>query len=398
MIASDRYNFNKHVWDMDPRFYVIQRKYVLAIEVIFCFVSGLIKISILLFFRRLSVRAVSKTFAWATWFSIGFIASSSIAFALVPLLGCRPFSAFWDQADVTKMFSNDYKYTCFNEGIDVFSAAVVSAVQDLLAALLPTFLYWNLRIPVRQKIALFGIFAIGYGAVAMGALRAYYSWRLFWVTYDVTWQTWYAWITALLELHIGAICANAPALKVFCKEYLNLDKLVARSRTNSKGMSSNGLRSKSSSHGTFASSRVGTIFVALCFRNSDQTRQKDGYLSGPYSNVSIDHHGGVLFKKDADLTHSDASMLNSVDIINDRYNADIELGSYRSPSHGSGSKQVPTWPANHGVNDLQALPSFSSRPYPVNATPRPPPNVFRHTFSHFPPKSQTQSPAWQGWS
>jgi len=69
----------------------------------------------------------------------------------------------------------------------VLAASIISAAQDFITAILPTFLYWNLRIPLKQKMALFGIFAIGYGVVALGLLRAYYSWRTFYNTWDVTW-------------------------------------------------------------------------------------------------------------------------------------------------------------------------------------------------------------------
>jgi hypothetical protein len=383
---------------MDPRFYIIQRKFVLAIEVIFSFASALIKISILLFFRRLSVRSVSNTFKWMTWFSIGFIASSSIAFMLVPIFGCRPISAFWDQADITKMFSPDYKYTCFNEGVDVFTAAIVSAVQDLLTAILPTFLYWNLQIPVRQKAALFGIFAIGYVAVAMGALRAYYSYRLFWVTYDVTWETWNAWITALIELHIGAICANAPALKVFCKEYLRLDKLTSRSKSSSKGLSSAGSRSKHSAKGTSNSSRAGTILVALCFRSADSRPRKDGYLSESHTDTLIDHHGGILLQKDVHVAHSDASMLDSMDTFNGNYDADIELGDYATVHHARDVGRGSGLTTERSVEDLQALPPISSQPHPAIAKPLPPPPSVKHSLGRAPLKSNRWSPAWHAWS
>ncbi|KAF1941081.1 hypothetical protein EJ02DRAFT_378570, partial [Clathrospora elynae] len=214
---------NRHIWDInvlgDPGKVVRSRKYILAIESIFCIASGLIKISILLFYRRLSSRVVSRTFKWVTWITIGFIASYSIALTIVPILGCQPISAFWDQADLVKILQG-YKFHCFDEGADVVAASVISAAQDLITAVLPTFLYWNLRIPTRQKVALFGVFAIGYGVVALGILRAYYSWRTFYNTYDVTWSTWDIILASMLELHIGSFCANAPAAKFFFAHFL----------------------------------------------------------------------------------------------------------------------------------------------------------------------------------
>ncbi|KAJ4350083.1 uncharacterized protein N0V89_008704 [Didymosphaeria variabile] len=123
-LAADVYHFNKHVWDVQPHFYIIQRKYVMAIESTFCLASGLIKVSILLFYKRLGSRAVSNTFRWATRLTIVFITANSIAFTLVPIFGCQPISAFWEQSDIIKV-AQGYKYKCFNEGADVFSAAAM---------------------------------------------------------------------------------------------------------------------------------------------------------------------------------------------------------------------------------------------------------------------------------
>jgi hypothetical protein len=48
--------------------------------------------------------------------------------------------------------------------------------------------------PARQKLALFSVFAVSYVAVALGAMRAYSSYRLFFVTYDVTWAACDVWL------------------------------------------------------------------------------------------------------------------------------------------------------------------------------------------------------------
>jgi hypothetical protein len=48
--------------------------------------------------------------------------------------------------------------------------------------------------PTRQKLALFSVFAVSYVAVALGALRAYSSYRLFFETYDVTWAACDVWL------------------------------------------------------------------------------------------------------------------------------------------------------------------------------------------------------------
>jgi hypothetical protein len=50
----------------DPQKLVKARKYILTVECMFRVASGLIKTSVLLFYRRLSARTISATFRWVT--------------------------------------------------------------------------------------------------------------------------------------------------------------------------------------------------------------------------------------------------------------------------------------------------------------------------------------------
>lgn len=354
----------------------------MAIESIFCIAAGLIKISILLFYRRLSSRAISKPFRWATWLSIGYIAMYSTAFALIPIFGCRPISAFWDQLDATKVLKG-YKFKCFNEGADVFAASVISSSQDLLTAMLPTFLYWNLKIPFRQKVALFGIFAIGYGVVALGALRSYYNWIIFFETYDVTWVAWNSWIWTLVELHVGAMCANAPALKVFFKQYLKLDKLTTRSKSVSDGSRRRGA-------GPLPRSGYGKF----TFWKSAHSRSKNGYFSEPHTELSVDPHGGVKVQKEIRISHSPISKHSSTDRITGRYDDDVEMGSLETRAPSADSK-------SDYREEVQALPRISSHgppQAPENATPLAPPPTAKNSLSPFPFKHKDGTQHWQHWS
>jgi hypothetical protein len=70
----------------------------MAIYILYSLTSGLIKLSILLFYRRLSSRAVSPAFRWTMRITIFVIGGYSIAFIIIPIFACRPLSAFWDEA------------------------------------------------------------------------------------------------------------------------------------------------------------------------------------------------------------------------------------------------------------------------------------------------------------
>jgi len=91
---------------------------------------------------------------------------SVIAYLLVFLSAfffvCTPFSAYWKQADYVWLVTNGDKFSCRNEGVIIISSAIVSAVQDFVACGLPMILFWKLRIPMKQKFALGGIFSLGF--------------------------------------------------------------------------------------------------------------------------------------------------------------------------------------------------------------------------------------------
>lgn len=368
--------FDRHIWDINlfkhPESVVIARKYVLAILCIFCTASGLIKISILLFYRRLSDRVVSKTFRWITWLAIGSIAIFTIALTLAPVLGCNPISAFWDQTNFNKL-AKGYKYHCFNEGADVFSASVISAFQDLITALLPTTLYWNLRIPMRQKIALFGIFAIGYGVAALGAMRAYYSWKIYYDTYDVTWYTWDLFLVTMLELHVGCFCANAPTLKVFFNHFFH-EKLTSSAKR-SKGSGQNGQKNSELSGTQSSKSSAGMLKekVSILFSKGSSTHSRDGYLSEPHTDIIVDAQGGVRVQKETQAPRSPPLTIgtqrtrpdlrestDTTDMICAQYYDDIEMGRYTTCRNS----QVSSVHSQGILEDLdiEALPAMPQTP------------------------------------
>lgn len=409
---------------------MVARKYVLAILCLFCVASGLIKISILLFYRRLSSRVVSNIFRWATWLTIGFIATSSIAFTLAPILGCQPISAFWDQVNSAKVLKG-YKYHCFNEGADVVAASVISTVQDFITALLPTFLYWNLRIPVRQKIALFGIFAIGYGVAALGILRAYYSWQTFFETYDVTWVTWDLFVVTLLELHVGCFCANAPTFKVFFKHFFH-DKLTSSAKQSAASEQKNQLSGTQSSK---SSASLLKEKVSSFFTKSSSTHSSCGYLSEPHTNISVDEHGGVQVQREVHVDHSPAlstvmesthrelrESVDTTDMICAHYYDDIEMGDYTTGRNSQiSSLNSPDTPNGTDIEALPAMPKSprsmkslmpfhrQSRSPQVHTHPEWPNLLFPATIAEEQPSEASRSdlhapwssqrkPEWQTWT
>lgn len=119
----------------------------MAIYALFTLASGLIKMSVLLFYRRLASRAVSRAFRWTLRITIAMIGiytsetphpqklhwarltSNAVVFIFITILMCRPISAFWDQEDIKILAKGGYKYKCANEGAEIVANGVISTVQ-----------------------------------------------------------------------------------------------------------------------------------------------------------------------------------------------------------------------------------------------------------------------------
>jgi hypothetical protein len=333
-----------HIWDVDLTLFTIQRKLILTIEILFVVGTGLIKISILLFFRRLGSRGVPKAFRITTWVAIGFTIGSTIAFFISPLVGCRPISGYWEQSSVTNI-ALGVKFNCNKEGAAITAAGVVSTVQDLICALLPNFIYWNARIPFRQKAALMAIFATAYGVAAFGGLRTYATWVLFYETYDVSWQLWEIWNWTLLELHIGVICANAPALKAFVSRYLNIKTIASNQHAQYPQAGSSKAKSSQAKSSQTGSSQMSSQSHS---NTSGKVRAKMAAWKNPYANhgyysqptqFSVDETGGLNSNEDSEEDPSDTLHTSGDSTRSERQyvNGDVELGIITNdalyPSH-----------------------------------------------------------------
>jgi hypothetical protein len=74
---------------------------------------------------------------------------------------CTPFDVYWKLADYVWLQLHQGEFHCYNEGVEIMASCIISAVQDFIACGLPLILFWKLRIPLKQKVALGGIFSLG---------------------------------------------------------------------------------------------------------------------------------------------------------------------------------------------------------------------------------------------
>jgi hypothetical protein len=292
----EKYYFNRHQWDVEFKYFPVQRKFVVAVYVLYSLASGLIKLSVILFYRRLAKGLVSPIYRWILITTFVVTATSTMAFVLISIFTCHPIDAFWKQVDFELLLQpGGYNYTCINEGKTVFAAGIISTLTDAVVVIMPTLLCWNLQIPLRQKIALYSIFAVSFTTIGLGAIRTYSSYQVFFATYDVMWATSHTFFWSLLELHIGAMCANAPALKVFVKHLATTEKISNWISSKTRSNLSTG-RHDSVAPGTPSTPRTPTWDRFTSWKRPHSLRTS-GCISEPHSSVSTDKHGGIVQMK-----------------------------------------------------------------------------------------------------
>src|SRR5271170_7844343 len=120
--------------------------------------SCCVKISVLLFYRRLSV-SFTKTFLIATWVGIAFNVCYLITFLVITGTLCFPLAAYWQQFNPEWLAT--HTFTCTKD-ITLPTSGALGCLGDAYSTILPLLLIANLDYPKRQKLALYALFVLGF--------------------------------------------------------------------------------------------------------------------------------------------------------------------------------------------------------------------------------------------
>jgi hypothetical protein len=84
-------------------------------ESLYVLSTGLTKISILLFFRRLGKGTMSRGFLWAMYIALFSVVAYMVAFLFDLFLSCRPLNANWNRVDLAWLGEHYGKFSCVSE-------------------------------------------------------------------------------------------------------------------------------------------------------------------------------------------------------------------------------------------------------------------------------------------
>ncbi|VBB84182.1 Putative protein of unknown function [Podospora comata] len=164
----------------------------------------LVKISLLSYF--LTVFSAYHWFVICDYILLALTTGYGIAFVIVSLAGCRPFSANWDKV-------SNPDYVCIETSNFYVAQTGVGAILDCLILLLPGGVILGLRsMRRRRKWGLWGIFSFGIVICGVSITRLVYNNMEEWMATNFTEYAGIAALLGALEANLSIVCACMPAM------------------------------------------------------------------------------------------------------------------------------------------------------------------------------------------
>ncbi|KAG0639415.1 hypothetical protein HOY80DRAFT_1136791 [Tuber brumale] len=211
------------LWAISDEEFELWFKCTLASSFLYPVMMSTVRISVLLFYRRL-IGPTYKIFQYSIKALILLTIPYVVTYELLLGLMCRPPSSFWKPFKRNADCGDVYY---FKLHITLYS---VSLAFDVLILLLPMKIIWGLKMSLRQRILVCTL--IGFGASAcFGIAYRLALWILEMKRYpyiDPRWSSnplsqvippqfdrygWTYWVPSLLESNMAIIGASLPALK-----------------------------------------------------------------------------------------------------------------------------------------------------------------------------------------
>lgn len=160
-----RFNFGKHLWDLEDGQLQSALKYcwspflhksfaLLTRPVFVCWnlyvvTLGLVKASLVVFYLYVFQ---GPRFRIACWVVLGLITVSTVVIQLLTIFACTPVQSFWDR---------DIKGKCLDIGAIGFANSALAILQDVIILIMPMPSLFKLQMKARRKIAVAFMFAVG---------------------------------------------------------------------------------------------------------------------------------------------------------------------------------------------------------------------------------------------
>lgn len=217
------------------------------------------------------------------------------------IVACSPTSAYWESFN--PFYDKEFK--CHETSFSNVLSGVLSVASDAWSVLLPCIMLYNFEAPRRQKIALNIIFSLGLLVVAAGCVRTYYLSKVG-HSVDLTWDGYDILVWAQLETQLSLICASAPALRVFFRDFLSkpVQRIFSSARSDSRQHSrrtSKRIHDESSQSSSGSDSMPLTSFTADKSGNLERLSEEDAETAAPHNRASTKRMAATQIELDRAL-------------------------------------------------------------------------------------------------
>ncbi|KAJ5523030.1 hypothetical protein N7513_012574 [Penicillium frequentans] len=213
-LLGGHYGMGKHIWLTTVEDMIIMKKILFSYLFIYIFELFIVKISLLMFYRRIFGSSGSY------WICV-ILASGWTTGSMIALLTCpSPVSYFW--SEISNSGGGHYRYDFYNYYI---GNAASNVVTDFFILLVPIPVIWRLKMRFTQKIMVSGVLLLGIFVCAISIVRLNY------ITFlknniDLTWTISSVYVWSTLEPCIAIICACLPALQPVIQSAMKLEYII----------------------------------------------------------------------------------------------------------------------------------------------------------------------------
>ncbi|KAI1414889.1 hypothetical protein F5Y13DRAFT_187577 [Hypoxylon sp. FL1857] len=216
---------------------------------------------------------IQQRFLWAIIYTQFIV---DVGIIIISYTQCRPISGYWDTS-VEAVCWPPYvqQYGGFFQGS-------VCSLVDLILALFPTGLFWNLNMGRKQKVSLSCMMGLGIFAMTASIMKTIHL-RAFTETTDLTYVMAKLAIWWTLEAYLVLLAVTIPTLRPILKSV----KPKKRARMN------NNL----DNHGPFQHLESCTFVADVSSDNESRSNERQSYYMNTISTTGVQaHHGGGIRK------------------------------------------------------------------------------------------------------
>ncbi|KAH0610245.1 uncharacterized protein H6S33_011772 [Morchella sextelata] len=203
------FGFGEHIDKVPPNEYKIGLMISWITQLLYIPGVCIAKISVSLFIRRLSPY---KTYTKIAWFIIVFMVTYTIMMFFFILTQCHPFGLTWDKSLQGKCLSPQFM------SILAYGHSAANITTDFALLFLVIAMMWNVQMPRRQKMAVYGVFGLGTFASLASVVKFTLSvdfGKKGDYLYDINGlATW-----SIVEIQAGITASSLPTIKPLFRKY-----------------------------------------------------------------------------------------------------------------------------------------------------------------------------------